>query len=287
MSRPPRPANQRHHGVQHDEEHRDRHVHEDDVTTQSAKQLAHAAMVRLALSSGRRRPNLRRGRTQRRLHGPRRFAPFVGRGPTLAPYRHVVSLPCNFCTPANRPEEGHAMTTTTTDDAVQVPRAGQYAIDSRGSTLTFRSRHLLRARAGARHDGHQARPGRRRRPDHRLQRPGRDRHDQLPHRQPASRRGRAVSTVPRRSPVSLDDVHLGAAGSLQRPLDAHRHVDRSRRCPSGEPGHRAVRRPARNGQFLRRLRDHPHRPDRLRPHRSQRDGRAPPRRVATDPGVRR
>jgi polyisoprenoid-binding protein YceI len=35
------------------------------------------------------------------------------------------------------------MTTTTTDDAVQVPRAGQYAIDSRGSTLTFRSRHLL------------------------------------------------------------------------------------------------------------------------------------------------
>jgi polyisoprenoid-binding protein YceI len=35
------------------------------------------------------------------------------------------------------------MTTTTTDDTVQVPRAGQYAIDSRGSTLTFRSRHLF------------------------------------------------------------------------------------------------------------------------------------------------
>jgi polyisoprenoid-binding protein YceI len=35
------------------------------------------------------------------------------------------------------------MTTTINDDAVQVPRAGRYAIDSRGSTLTFRSRHLF------------------------------------------------------------------------------------------------------------------------------------------------
>jgi polyisoprenoid-binding protein YceI len=35
------------------------------------------------------------------------------------------------------------MTTTTTDDAVQVPQVGRYAIDSRGSTITFRSRHLF------------------------------------------------------------------------------------------------------------------------------------------------
>ena len=35
------------------------------------------------------------------------------------------------------------MTTTTTDDSVQVPRIGRYAIDSRGSTIAFRSRHLF------------------------------------------------------------------------------------------------------------------------------------------------
>jgi polyisoprenoid-binding protein YceI len=35
------------------------------------------------------------------------------------------------------------MTTTITDDTVQVPRAGRYGIDSRGSTLTVRSRHLF------------------------------------------------------------------------------------------------------------------------------------------------
>lgn len=35
------------------------------------------------------------------------------------------------------------MTATTTDDTVQVPRIGRYEIDSRGSTLTFRSRHLF------------------------------------------------------------------------------------------------------------------------------------------------
>jgi polyisoprenoid-binding protein YceI len=35
------------------------------------------------------------------------------------------------------------MTTTINDDAVQVPRAGRYAIDSRGSTIAFRSRHLF------------------------------------------------------------------------------------------------------------------------------------------------
>lgn len=35
------------------------------------------------------------------------------------------------------------MTTTTTDDTVQVPRVGRYAIDNQGSTLTFRSRHLF------------------------------------------------------------------------------------------------------------------------------------------------
>jgi polyisoprenoid-binding protein YceI len=37
----------------------------------------------------------------------------------------------------------HAMTTTTTDDAVQVPRVGRYAIDNQHSTLWFRSRHLF------------------------------------------------------------------------------------------------------------------------------------------------
>jgi polyisoprenoid-binding protein YceI len=35
------------------------------------------------------------------------------------------------------------MTATITDDTVQVPRIGRYEIDSRGSTLTFRSRHLF------------------------------------------------------------------------------------------------------------------------------------------------
>jgi polyisoprenoid-binding protein YceI len=35
------------------------------------------------------------------------------------------------------------MTTTIKDDAVQVPRAGRYGIDSRGSTIAFRSRHLF------------------------------------------------------------------------------------------------------------------------------------------------
>ena len=35
------------------------------------------------------------------------------------------------------------MTTTINDDAVQVPRAGRYAIDSRDSTIAFRSRHLF------------------------------------------------------------------------------------------------------------------------------------------------
>jgi len=37
----------------------------------------------------------------------------------------------------------HAMTTTTTDDAVQVPGIGRYAIDNQGSTVAFRSRHLF------------------------------------------------------------------------------------------------------------------------------------------------
>jgi polyisoprenoid-binding protein YceI len=35
------------------------------------------------------------------------------------------------------------MTTTSTEDTVQVPRVGRYAIDSQGSTIAFRSRHLL------------------------------------------------------------------------------------------------------------------------------------------------
>jgi polyisoprenoid-binding protein YceI len=35
------------------------------------------------------------------------------------------------------------MTTTTTDDAVQAPRIGRYQIDRRGSTITFKSRHLF------------------------------------------------------------------------------------------------------------------------------------------------
>jgi hypothetical protein len=34
-------------------------------------------------------------------------------------------------------------TTTTTDDAVQIPQLGRYAIDRRASTVTFRSRHLF------------------------------------------------------------------------------------------------------------------------------------------------
>jgi polyisoprenoid-binding protein YceI len=35
------------------------------------------------------------------------------------------------------------MTTTTTDDTVQAPPVGRYAIDNRGSTITFRGRHLF------------------------------------------------------------------------------------------------------------------------------------------------
>jgi polyisoprenoid-binding protein YceI len=35
------------------------------------------------------------------------------------------------------------MTTTTTDDTVQVPPVGRYAIDNQGSTITFKSRHLF------------------------------------------------------------------------------------------------------------------------------------------------
>jgi polyisoprenoid-binding protein YceI len=35
------------------------------------------------------------------------------------------------------------MTTTTTDDAVQAPPVGRYAIDPRASTITFQSRHLF------------------------------------------------------------------------------------------------------------------------------------------------
>jgi polyisoprenoid-binding protein YceI len=35
------------------------------------------------------------------------------------------------------------MTTTTTDDTVQVPRIGRYEIDAQGSTMTFKSRHLV------------------------------------------------------------------------------------------------------------------------------------------------
>ena len=35
------------------------------------------------------------------------------------------------------------MTTTISDDAVQVPPAGRYAIDPRASTIAFRSRHLF------------------------------------------------------------------------------------------------------------------------------------------------
>ena len=35
------------------------------------------------------------------------------------------------------------MTTTTTDDTVQAPRIGRYQIDRRGSTITFKSRHLF------------------------------------------------------------------------------------------------------------------------------------------------
>jgi polyisoprenoid-binding protein YceI len=34
-------------------------------------------------------------------------------------------------------------TTTTADDALQAPPIGRYAIDRRGSTITFRSRHLF------------------------------------------------------------------------------------------------------------------------------------------------
>jgi polyisoprenoid-binding protein YceI len=39
--------------------------------------------------------------------------------------------------------KGHAMTTTTTDEPVQAPRIGRYAIDPRASTITFRGRHLF------------------------------------------------------------------------------------------------------------------------------------------------
>jgi polyisoprenoid-binding protein YceI len=35
------------------------------------------------------------------------------------------------------------MTATTTHDTVQVPRIGRFEIDSQGSTVTFRSRHLF------------------------------------------------------------------------------------------------------------------------------------------------
>jgi polyisoprenoid-binding protein YceI len=35
------------------------------------------------------------------------------------------------------------MTTTTTDDTVQAPPVGRYAIDNQGSTITFKSRHLF------------------------------------------------------------------------------------------------------------------------------------------------
>jgi polyisoprenoid-binding protein YceI len=35
------------------------------------------------------------------------------------------------------------MTTTTTADTVQAPPVGRYAIDHRGSTITFKSRHLF------------------------------------------------------------------------------------------------------------------------------------------------
>jgi polyisoprenoid-binding protein YceI len=41
------------------------------------------------------------------------------------------------------PRKGQAMTTTTTDDTVQAPRVGRYQVDSQGSTITFRSRHLF------------------------------------------------------------------------------------------------------------------------------------------------
>jgi polyisoprenoid-binding protein YceI len=39
--------------------------------------------------------------------------------------------------------KGHAMTTTTTDEPVQAPRIGRYAIDPRASTITFKGRHLF------------------------------------------------------------------------------------------------------------------------------------------------
>jgi polyisoprenoid-binding protein YceI len=42
------------------------------------------------------------------------------------------------------PEEGHAMTTTsTTEDALQAPPVGRYGIDRRASTITFKCRHLF------------------------------------------------------------------------------------------------------------------------------------------------
>ena len=67
----------------------------------------------------------------------------VGRGANLAPYRHVVSLPCNGPRQRIDPNRGYAMTTTTTGDTVQVPKVGRYGIDNRGSTIAFRSRHLF------------------------------------------------------------------------------------------------------------------------------------------------
>jgi carbon monoxide dehydrogenase subunit G len=46
------PANQRHRGVQRDNEHRDRHVDEDDMAAQSAQDVVDAAMVGPALAAG-------------------------------------------------------------------------------------------------------------------------------------------------------------------------------------------------------------------------------------------
>jgi polyisoprenoid-binding protein YceI len=41
------------------------------------------------------------------------------------------------------PRKGQAMTTTTTDDTVQAPPVGRYQVDRRGSTITFKGRHLF------------------------------------------------------------------------------------------------------------------------------------------------
>jgi len=58
---------------------------------------------------------------------------------------------------------------------------------------------------------------------------------QLRHGQQAARPGRALGTVPGRRAVSLDDVHLGAAGSLRGPLDARRHAQPSHDEPGVRP----------------------------------------------------